>query len=180
MPLTRQKKRAISMPKKTPALATRVTVSLETECVFINENNQLLLTGRHGKQNFTIKSLVLAIKIYLYASIVSNNGFMIKVTQILKDLFKCEVSYIYRSQWLRYLHNLVIIDNCDGNKEFTFDDSVHTLADVANSPIVKHIICADTTPVTLSQQLTNFIIETIGSELPVYSLRDIKTLVRQG
>ena len=78
----------------------------------------------------------------------------------MKNLFKCNnVQYLYRSSWLKYLHNVVKVVGSPGLSKigFEFDDQVTKMADIATNVVVKHVYCSDTTPVTLSPTLTTFI-----------------------
>ena len=174
MPLTRSKYDSRKASKK----VEKIELNFDSELEFIDKDVQLVWTGIYYHKIFTLKSFIQIGKIFLTSKLVPNNNFLIQADDQLKAFLNIQCNYLFKSEWIHHIHNIIKTVNGSGQCTFKFPPQVIEYANIALMPVKKVITVDNNIPVSLSQNLSAFLKDTLGQEQEIWTLGAIKNQIR--
>ena len=108
-----------------------VDLNFETKLMFKNSEIQSLFTNSTTLQVFSGKSVIHQLKIFFYNSLVANNHFLIQLKDEVRDIFGTQKKYLYRSQYLKFLHTIVRLESSPHKCIFKYGKDIELYACIA-------------------------------------------------
>ena len=108
-----------------------VEFNFETKVMFKNSEIQSLFTNSSTLKAFSGKSLIHQLKIFFYNSLVVNNHFLIELKDEVRDIFGTQKKFLYRSQYLKFLHTIVRLESSPHKCIFKYGKEIEMYACIA-------------------------------------------------
>ena len=152
-----------------------IHLTFDTLLTFKSPQIQRKFTNIFAPKNFKCKDILQIFKTFFSSYLVQNNAFLVRLDENLKQLLKTDRDFLYKSQYLPLIQNVVRLAESQLSCHFVFSKELEKFASVGTLPVKKIIEAPSTVPICLSAVLDTFVKETLQSTQTIWTLSDIQS-----